>query len=167
MDFNERISILAGIAQRHPDIGKTAIMKCAYFLQELKKVPLDYNFEIYTYGPYSSEVMEELDYARQTGLLDVRFITYSSGMHGYQISSLQDITTPFDKQIDEVVQVFGAKTAKELELLSTILFVQKNYYKNRWGRDKDLVCNSVKEIKPRFSEDEISNGYDFMKSCIC
>ena len=163
MELRERLEVLSGIAQRRPDIGKTAMMKCTYFLQEIEKVPLNYNFEIYTYGPYSSEVMEEIDYARQNGLLDIKWTIYPNGMHGYAISALGTGATPYDRQIDYVVSVFGSRTAKELELLSTVLFVQRAYGKNKWEKDKSSICASVKEIKPRFSMEEISVGYDFMK----
>lgn len=163
MELNERLEVLSGIAQRRPDIGKTAMMKCTYFLQEIERVPLNYNFEIYTYGPYSSEVMEEIDFARQNGLLDIKWAVYPNGMHGYAISALDKGTTPYDKQIDSVVSVFGSKTAKELELLSTILFVQRAYGKNKWEKNKSSICASVKEIKPRFSIEEIGAGYEFMR----
>lgn len=163
MELNERLGVLSGIAQRRPDIGKTAMMKCTYFLQEIEKVPLNYNFEIYTYGPYSSEVMEEIDFARQNGLLDIKWTVYPNGMHGYSISAKGTGTTPYDGQIDAVVNVFGSKTAKELELLSTVLFVQRACMNNKWEKDKASICAAVKEIKPRFSLEEIGAGYEFMR----
>lgn len=164
MELNERLEVLTGIAQRHPGIGKTAMMKCTYLLQEIEKVPLNYTFEIYTYGPYSSEVMEEIDFARQNGLLDVKWTNYPNGMHGYAISALGAGATPYDKQIDSIVGVFGSKTAKELELLSTVLFIHRVYGKNKWEKDKTSICFSVQEIKPRFSREEIEAGYEFMRS---
>ena len=164
MKLRERLNVLSGIAFQRPAIGKTAMMKCTYFLQEIEKVPLNYSFEIYTYGPYSSEVMEEIDFARQLGLLDIEWEVYPNGMHGYAISALHEATTPYDKQIESVVKEFGSKTAKELELLSTVLFVQRAYKENKWGKDKSSICASVREIKPRFSMEEIADGYEFMKS---
>ena len=163
MELNERLEVLSGIAQRRPDIGKTAMMKCIYFLQEIERVPLNYNFEIYTYGPYSSDVMEEIDFARQIGFLDIKWTVYPNGIHGYSISALRTGTTPYGPQIDAIVDVFGSKTAKELELLSTVLFVQRAYRKNKWQIDKTSICASVGEIKPRFSMKEIESGYEFMK----
>ncbi len=163
MELNERISVLLGIAKRRPGIGKTAMMKCIYFLQEIEKVPLDYSFDIYTYGPYSSEVMEEIDYARQNGLLDIKWVIYPNGMQGYAISALETSPTKYDRDIEEIINVFGSKTAKELELFSTILFVQRTHGNNKWRKDKDSICKSVQEIKPRFSYEEIGSGYEFMK----
>ena len=163
MELLERLDILTGIAQRHPEIGKTAMMKCTYFLQEIEKVPLNYNFKIYTYGPYSSEVMEELDYARQSGLLDIKWSGFPNGLHFYSISALDKGTTQYDKQIDSIMDVFGEKTAKELELLSTILFVQRANESNKLKKDKTTICESVEKIKPRFTEKEVETGYNFMK----
>ena len=163
MELQERLQVLTGIAQRVPGIGKTAMMKCAFFLQTIHKVPLNYQFEIYTYGPYSSEVMEELDYARQLGMLDIRWTNYPTGIHGYSISSKQNFQTDYDTHLDDVTSVFGSKTAKELELLSTILFVERSYNNNKWKTDKESICAEVQEIKPRFSLEEIDAGYCFMK----
>lgn len=163
MELHERLSILSGIAQRHPEIGKTAMMKCTYFLQEIENVPLNYDFKIYTYGPYSSEVTEELDFARQSGLLDIKWTGFPNGLHFYSISALNKGATQYDAQIDSIMTVFGEKTAKELELLSTVLFVQRAKENNKLKKDKTTICRSVAAIKPRFSEKEVEAGYDFMK----
>ena len=164
MVLQERLHVLTGIAQRVPGIGKTAMMKCVFFLQAIYKVPINYQFEIYTYGPYSSDVMEELDYARQLGLMDVHWTLYPNGISGYSISSNQPVITQYDIYLDEVTYVFGSKTARELELLSTVLFIKRSYSDNNWNTDKNSICLEVQEIKPRFSLKEIEDGYDFMKN---
>ncbi len=165
MELNERALIFTKIASKQPGIGKTAMMKCAYLLQTLENVPLEYDFEIYTYGPYSSAVMDEIDFARQNDYLSISSVIYPTGHAGYNINcgdvgkqALDEVgTLQYDSAIDNIVTVFGGKTAKELELLSTTLFVANSY-----SKIKEEICAAVSKIKPRFAMDEIQSGYDFM-----
>lgn len=166
MKLCDRLQVLTSIAQKNPGIGKTAMMKSMFFLQTIYNVPLDYQFEIYTYGPYSSEVMEELDFARQLGMIDIKWTNYPNGLHGYSILASYDdlVKTNYDNEIDKVISAFGSKTARELELLSTVLFVDRAHSTNKWNTEKTSICAEVQEIKPRFSMHEIEHGYDFMKT---
>ena len=170
MDLHDRALLIAKIAKEQPNIGKTAMMKCLYLLQIVEKVPLNYSFEIHTYGPYSSDVMSEIDYANQEGYISVSGILYPTGQFGYSINcdtqgevltkaSEVDIYQP---QIDSVVHAFAGKTAKELELLSTIIFTICRYGKNGWPMSKADICDAVKEIKPQFTLDEIEEKYCFL-----
>ena len=169
MKTSERISVILSIVNQSPGLGKTAIMKCLYLLQTLKKVPLGYDFEIYTYGPYNSTVMAEIDYANQLGFLNVEGIIYPNGQFGYNISlnekgkerinTDQELAT-YTKEITEIASEFGAKSASELELLSTILFVH-NMCKDK---SKDNVCSIVNGIKTKYTITFINEMYDYMKN---
>ena len=56
------MDIIFELVSQKADLGKTAIMKFMFMLQQVYKVPLGYDFKIYTYGPYSSEVMDDMDF---------------------------------------------------------------------------------------------------------
>ncbi|MBR0302522.1 MAG: hypothetical protein IJQ80_01585 [Clostridia bacterium] len=164
----DRIHIIVRVVQESPKIGKTAIMKCLYLIQTLKNVPLNYEFEIYTYGPYSSAVMDEIDCARQMGLINVYGLTYPSGQFGYSIEcseqgkkAIEESKTvaEYSSVIDDVTLEFGNKTAVELELLSTILFV----YKTCDNKSETDVCTIVQGIKPKFSLEEIREKFKYMQ----
>ena len=164
----DRIYVITRIVQKSPKIGKTAIMKCLYLVQTLKNVPLDYDFEIYTYGPYSSSVMDEIDCARQMGLINVSGMIYPSGQFGYSIECSEQgkgalekskMVVEYASAIDEVTLEFGSKTATELELLSTILFV----YKTCDDKSETNVCAIVQGIKPKFSLEEIREKFKYMQ----
>ena len=58
-----------------PQFGKTVLMKLLYLLQEVYKAPLGYRFSFYTYGPYSPEVIQDLDYTRVRGGVNVAYVT--------------------------------------------------------------------------------------------
>ena len=163
----ERIHVILRMVQESPGIGKTAIMKCLYLMQTLSKVPLNYDFEIYTYGPYSSTVMDEIDCARQIGLIDVKGVVYSAGFgysiecseHGKAVVNTSQIVSDYSAEIDAIVSEFGKKSASELELLSTILFV----YNMCENKSEDNVCTIVRGIKPKFTIDEIQDKYKYLQ----
>jgi hypothetical protein len=85
-----------------------------------------------------------------------------SGKGGYNIvpgpenESVQKNATTFltrnSEKINKLINEFGGFSAKELELRSTIHYV---YKENKKITNEDLI-KTVKEIKPKFSAEEIS-----------
>lgn len=68
---------------------------------------------------------------------------------------------PDDKQkILRVLELFGDKTAKELELDSTIIYTKNRYVRNKWDEIKSDIISDVHEIKPHFAFDVIESAYD-------
>ncbi|MCL1808702.1 MAG: hypothetical protein FWG42_02920 [Clostridiales bacterium] len=170
MDLQDRVLFIARIA-REPNIGKTAMMKYLYLLQTVEKVPLGYSFEIYTYGPYSSEAMSEIDHASQNGYISVLGVTFPSGVYGYSITcdskgemllTESPVISAYQTQINVIVHAFSGKTAKELELLSTIVYIALMHDKNDWGMSEEDICASVQDVKPQFTLSEISANYRFL-----
>lgn len=168
MDILERISLIIKMSDTIPNIGKTAVMKCIYLLQTIKKIPLGYHFEIYTYGPYSSVVMDEIDYARQCGFISVESMTYPTGQFGYQIKcneygkdmvSKSTLVSNYETEINDIMSEFGDKKASELELLSTIVFVATVYKL----QSKEEITDLVEKIKPKFKKEYIGEKYDYLK----
>ncbi len=170
MKTQERLAFITEIAKRDANIGKTGMMKFLYLLQAIYKVPLGYDFEIYTYGPYCQAVMSDIEYAEFADYIQVAPITYSNGISGYQITAKDgskeileeksEILSKYSKEISEVISSFGKKNAKELELYSTIVFVAFSFSDNDWGKSKGEICNAVKKIKPHFTIETISEAYD-------
>src|SRR5438093_10440773 len=82
----ERVGLMAALVEKAPgqNLNRTAIMKLAYFLQVLKNVPLGYDFRLYTYGPFDSDVLDDLGYARVFGAVKERTIIQSNG-YRYEI----------------------------------------------------------------------------------
>lgn len=171
MNHLDRLSFIIQIATNHPSIGKTAMMKCLYLLQEVEKIPLEYSFELYTYGPYSSSVMEEIEYASSSELLDITTVLYPTGYYGYEIKCSSRGQTYLDNKgtinqyqnnIKSITDTFGGKQARELELLTTIIFILIAFKENGSQISKISVCNSVAKAKPHLSLDDILNGYTFL-----
>ena len=172
MEFESRILLISKIAQLVPSIRKTAMMKCIYLLDAIEKVPTNYNFEIYTYGPYSSQVMEEIDFARQKGYIAMSGVLFPDGKYGYSINCTSQAENclanshELDKYLGSITKIaneFGQKPAKSLELIATIVFVDYAYSKTSNQTVGSVVCESVKRIKPHFSADVISNEYSLLQ----
>lgn len=174
MKTQERLTFITEIARRDENIGKTGMMKLLYLLQTVHKVPLGYDFEIYTYGPYCQSVMSDIEYAEFVDYICVSPVTYPNGMNGYQIKAMSDgidlvtkeseVIAPHSEKIDSVINFFGKKTAKELELYSTIVFVVSSFSDNDWEKTKEEICSTVKKIKPHFSTETISVAYEELES---
>ena len=87
MNTQERLAFITEIAKRDSNIGKTGMMKMLYLLQAVCNVPLGYDFEIYTYGPYCQTVMSDIEYAEFADYVAVKPVTYSNGMSGIKLMS--------------------------------------------------------------------------------
>lgn len=143
------------------NLGRTSLMKLCYFLQALKRVPLEYTFSLYSYGPFDSEVLSDLQTAESMGVLYSGVEHYPGG-YKYDIrpaeksQKVKELTkeflTKYKKEIEWVTQVFGNRSAADLELLSTILFVHEEERIN----DNQKLLERVNSIKPHFSLSQIA-----------
>ena len=168
MDTIKRFDVMHELATRSPGLGKTAMMKYLFLLQQVYDIPLDYDFEIYTYGPYSSEVMEDMDLAKCQNVISMEAES-NSGHVGYSIKvkgDLEDksLSDSCKNQIDELLKLFGGKNAKELELSTTIVYLYRNSKMNSWDCGKEAIANDVHEIKPHFTLEAIKAEYDNLKT---
>jgi hypothetical protein len=157
----DRLDVIAGFATamqaRQRTMGRTALMKFAYFLQELKGVGLGYRFSIYTYGPYDAQVLEDLKVAQLKGKVATQTVRYATGT-GQEIKpapQMGDATATavepeVQAAIESIVDEFGGKSAVGLEMASTILFVARA--KSRDGAPSaEDVAAEVKVLKPRLA----------------
>ena len=167
-----RVEVLAGMAKLAPqNLGHTKVMKLCYFLQELEGVPLGYDFNLFTYGPYDSAVLTDLALACRFGAVEEMTVRYSRGS-GYNIKATtgademvqelnQNDPTLFPR-IEKVVKEFGSFGAAELELRSTIFFVDRELTQGSMTSSRDDVIERVGMIKPHFSTQDIRKAADDM-----
>ena len=149
-----------------PQFGKTAFMKMAYLLQELYAVPLGYRFSLYTYGPYSAEVLADLEYAKLRKQVEVEYLGDPQG--GFRItpsdiaggSNLQnEPITNYSDVLNELVEHFGSFNAKELELRTTSIFLWKRIRPKK-QEDVTTLIEAVRHLKPHFNKVEIQSAID-------
>jgi len=170
---SKRLAVLSKFSLESNDLGKTAMMKFLYLLQEVYGVSLKYDFEIYTYGPYSAEVMGDIDFAWHNEIISVETCHYPTGV-GYLLrpteqakETVKSERTFIEKNkgsIDSIITNFGSKTAKELELITTIIYIYKQYLKNNWNISNNEISNNVREIKPHFSLEEVKKEYQNLEN---
>jgi uncharacterized protein len=163
---DERLALIPALAGQSPSgyIGRTALMKYIYFLQALRNVPLGYRFTLYSYGPFDSDVLADLASAETLNVVKSDLATYLGG-YGYRISPAERaewsrkrssaFLSHHKEDVKWVLHTFGSYTSAELELLATIVFVDREaQQKKERIRLNDLV-KRVHEVKPHFSEDKI------------
>ena len=165
MNLSKRKNVLIKMLQENPGMGKTAVMKTIFMLQQVKHVDLGCEFSIYTYGPYNADVMEDIDELVSDGFLSSSAYFYKDYI-GYTLSATDSGTKAVQSLSDEdtvafkeILDFIRGKNAKELELYSTIIYVEDWYFKNEKASNADATIKKVHELKPHFSEDAIKKAY--------
>jgi uncharacterized protein YwgA len=167
VESEKQIGIIAKIVSENPGKGKTALMKYVYLLQKVYKVPMGYDYSIYTYGPYSSEVMADIDFLSNTDILDIKREKYDNGTSGYNITltgkgrqnvaANEELIQEYKSPIKDMLSLFGNRNAKDLELLTTIIYVYSSYIANHWNTEE--VPGNVHDIKSHFNIEKILFEY--------
>lgn len=154
---------------KSPQFGKTVFVKLAYLLQEVYKVPLGYRFSLYTYGPYSTEVLADLDRARLRGKVNVDYIGQDSGFaitegpNAEKIGAYSEFLKSHEDQVDSMVAAFGHYNARNLELRTTIAYVWKMLdISDETGTNQ--VVDEVLQLKPQFNDLEIKKAIGELES---
>ena len=149
-------------SQPHQDrLSGTAVVKLLYFLQELKGVPLGYDFRLYTYGPFDSDVLNDLGTGKSLQVLTEKTVTHSAG-YGYEIKvgpksdRIKLLAKEWLKDnqdaLSSVAADFGPWSAAELELGSTVVFVDREFQSQQKSTRFEEIASQVRNIKPHFSE---------------
>jgi len=159
-----RVAIIADFAEKlSGKLGRTAIMKLMFFLQELKGLPLGYSFRIYTYGPYDAQVLADLKVAESMGAVQSEYFDWDGGS-GYLIKagkkpalSEEDkkLISSFQDEIGWVTREFGDLSATDLEVESTVFFVAKSAEREKQKVSLEIIARAVHAIKPHHSEGRI------------
>jgi len=139
-------------------------MKCLFFLQTLKGVPLPYNFRLYTYGPFDSQVLEDLQVAQSLRAVRSTLVQFPGGA-GYELQSgqmaeeiksraLADVEK-YGDGIDWVLEKFGDKSAANLEIASTLVFVDRSFTAIGTKVGVSDLTRKVQHVKPHLTFEEI------------
>lgn len=132
--------------------GKKAVQKLLYVLQRRSREAKYYGFSFYNYGVYSHDLARDIAEAERYDFLDV---DYDEINNAYSITPSSNFNenkrfVPTFYKPEFLEDVLG-RSAKELELITTIMFVcdEENI------SDKTQIINRVLELKPKFSSDEV------------
>lgn len=149
------------------ELGRTAIMKCLYVLQEVEGLPLGYRFGLYTYGPYDAQVLNDLAYAEALGRVTSRLTTFPNGHQGYLYRAAGNRDTALDDEtraaVERVAARFAHRTAGELETVSTILFVDRHHLRAGRKVELDKLVAEVRAIKPHLTDEQIRSEIENLR----
>lgn len=132
-------------------IGKTVVQKLIFLLS--RKLPVDFNYEMYHYGPYSNDLDSELRFAENSSIIKIDW----NEDYGFFIEPT-DETNKFinlikkeeKAAIDDIVNKYGKFRAKELAIITTALYLRDNYH----FKD-DKLPGIVHQLKQSYTEEEI------------
>jgi uncharacterized protein len=167
----DRYAVIVEFAERLQkkgmNLGKTALQKHVYFLQTLFGIDCGYEFTLYTYGPFSSDLLSDLDVVDQMGGVDAEYDPSVSGYRiqpGQNAADIKKLAKPFietaSKAIDEVINNFGSFNARELELRATIVYAEKELEDSSRSVEEGDLVKAVRELKPYFSDVTVRNAIE-------
>lgn len=134
-------------------VGKTVIQKMMFFLTRENIIDSDYT--LYHYGPYSSEISDNIDYAKQMGIIDLQWKD-EAGYYAEATEKLEKfkhiINSEETEIIDKVIKKYYEFKAIDLSLIATAMYLKDHYR----IPEKDLP-QSVHALKPNFSKNFIND----------
>jgi len=160
------------VSERDLSLGKTALQKHVYFLQTVHGVDCGYDFRLYTYGPFSAELLSDLDTVSGLGGVQV---TYDGALAGYRITPgprssdvrahAAEFLSMASEPIDRVLDEFGRLTARDLELQATIVYAEREARETS-GKSPEAssIVAVVGDLKPHFSVDQIRAALETLAS---
>jgi len=160
MEFLERASVLLALVEalraNGSWTGETHIQKATYFLENLLDVPLDLDFVLYKYGPYSFDLTAELTAMQADNLLNLRPQPYPYGpsfvpgtASRLLKASYGHVAAAFAEQISFVAAKLGPKSVSDLEKIATALYVtREGIARDRAAR----ICELKPHVQPADAE---------------
>lgn len=171
----ERYALISTLAESFRDrgrvLGKTALQKLVYFLQEGKDVPIGYDFVLYNYGPFCVELANDLDFTETLGGVTVHTnVSFPGGYCIYPGPRSEEIKSrgrrfwlPYEHLLFQVLEDFGALSAKDLELRATILYARRFTEGHGQPFDDESILEHVVRVKPQFAVGEIAAAIEEMR----
>ena len=172
----QRYALIVELAERlqteRSQFGKTKLQKLIYLLQVIYGVKCGYDFELYTYGPFTSQVLQDLDQAQSLGGVNVTLVPTDPG--GYQIEpgkNAEPVTNmgagflaEHEDKLDGLISEYGTYSAKELELRATVVFVSRDMDRDGNEVTADALTEMVHDIKLHFPREGIRSVVKELKA---
>lgn len=167
-----RYALVADLARRlenkSPTFGKSTLQKLVYILQVAFGVKCGYSFQLQTYGPYTSQLLADLDLVEHFRAVRVSYVSRSEGNFDYRITAAErnDVIrakgAPFLDQsrssIDKLVEEFGDLSPKDLDLRAMIIRADRDARRSGDTLTRDEFIALVKGVRPKRSEGTISEA---------
>jgi uncharacterized protein len=150
-------------------LGRTAVQKLIYFLHVLG-VPMGYKFAIHHYGPFSDEIMSDMEWLLADAVVvdlaaESRYSNYGPGPKTDELFDRhKDFIEAVRRQTRTVCSALVPMKPQQLELLATLHYAYR-VEKGRGGTGpwKSRVVDRFRSFKgEKFSETEIGPTFDRM-----
>lgn len=159
MNGLQRSAIVATLVKeyraRDAFCGETMVQKSVFVLQELLKVPLAFDFQLYIYGPFSFELQRHVTSMMADDMIAVVPVEFGSTFEpAAQVSYLEKHTAQtiaaYREAVDFVVKHLAGRGVKQLERVATALyFTVATDVLSVDGRAA-MIC----DVKPQITRDE-------------
>lgn len=160
------ISYVADKLGNSQSFGRTAMQKLV-FLMEPTGVPIGYRYRLYNYGPYSADLASDVTYLETLGGV---VVTIDSATNVYRIVpgprrgdlilKGAEFLGKYQKAIDTVIDRFGQRKARDLELLATTVYLYRQFATDSQSDKRSNLLSQVKAVKPKFSDAEVDTALD-------
>lgn len=165
MDYIKKCaSIIQKICSAHPDPGKKMVQKLMYLI-ERKGVEVGLNYKIHFFGPYSEKLDNALHFLESEDMVEIdadHGMTHVIKFCGTDEELDNALTATEQDIVDDVLSVFGKKTALELEALTTLDYAATALLRS--AADDKKIIEQVKQIKgSKFSESELNKELGILK----
>lgn len=162
-------ALIIALAERMQEkslwFGKTALQKLVYLLEAIYNVPCGYQFTLYIHGPFCADLISDLDYVDSLQGVNVQFDPSSNG---YKINpgdsgevlkeKAREFLNNYEGPINDIIEQFGSMRTRDLELRSTIVYVDRDTRISGRNLGRKEFIKEIKGIKPHFSEVEIEGA---------
>lgn len=170
----DSVALIANLVARAPTkVGRTALMKCLFFLKVVKHVPMPYSFGLYTYGPFDSDVLDDLQYAEALGAVEGTLVQYPRA-RGYEYQrgpkleevekQAKEFLARHEESIDWVLNEFGRRSAIDLEMASTLVYIDRVTNAKKAKATIADLARKVHEVKPHLAFDTIEREARSLKA---
>lgn len=135
-------------------LGKTALVKLLYLIQEVCGFEVGYDFSFYTHGPFTNAIIEDLEELEEAKSVEVKYNKKAyEGYGGFEIKAKTEhleVDADTLAKIREIVERFGSMSARDLELRTTLHYIRHN-----GGLQGEALYEAVHAVKPKYSLEEI------------
>lgn len=156
------------VGLKNNKLGRKAFQKIVHLSNSIGGIPTGYSFSYYIYGPFSRELSSDLELAEMAGILSS---TQDSTTGSYDIKAgelahvaeknASGYLAEQERNLNRILNSFGDKSAKSLELYSTLVFVE--LAEANLKGNTDALVKRINSLKPKYSELEIRSAIDFIE----
>jgi hypothetical protein len=152
--------VLAWFKNKNMQSSKIAMQKALFYLQE-KGLSLRLDFEPYSYGPFSRQVMEIASELQSDGEIIVGRTDYTPGSK-FADTLPEEGRREVNAHLERFCELLGHDFSFDnLELCGTVLYCIQALQENGLEADRDSVIHEVEQWKgKKYARSAINAAYD-------